>query len=374
MAGSDACNAKDTTGRILFYGNLCIDNVLDVAAYPTENTIQRAVGTRKDIGGNGGNSTRVLKQLQGERSRVSWLGPVPRLDEPETVFALAALQSDGVDMTLAEEVGGESFPTSVVITSQQTGSRTIVSTRNGVRELSVAHFAASVKEAFANASKCGVPSWCHLECRQPPNIMMQFADAWRVQAQAQSPVPPLSVEIEKPTLDLEEVVPLLRICDYAFFSQDFVEAKLDKVITLASDCTDSKGDPTQPANKKQKTSSTCTEDTCAWEQHPAVQFMKALSKCVGTPRATWICGWGEHGAFAFSTLTGSVSFEAAHAQKEVISSVGAGDTFIAASIHALLLTADTQRVLNCACAVAGRKVAQRGFAALADALPSGMKC
>jgi len=382
---SNVC--EDGMGRILFYGNLCIDNVLDVKAYPKENTIQRAAAARKAIGGNGGNSTRVLKQLQGTRSCVSWLGPVAKMDESETMFALAALRSAGVDTTLAEEVGGDSFPTSVIISSQLTGTRTIVSTRNGVRELGLPHFTASVKRAFANAAQCGRPSWCHLECRQSPDIMMQLAKAWRDGANSrpvmawladpwhdaagrsrngESSVPPLSVEVEKPTLDLKELLPLLQVCDYVFFSQDFAEANHDKVVALSAHLEESNE---EPGTKRQKTGP--PENSRAWEQHIAVSFMRAMSKCVRSD-ATWICAWGEYGAFGLSTSTGCIHFEPAHAQREVLDSVGAGDTFIAASIHAFLLTSDVQRALNCACAVAGRKVAQVGFASLADALPSGM--
>lgn len=353
--------------RILFYGNLCVDHVFDVPAYPKENTGQRAVAARKTIGGNGGNSTRVLKQLRGMRSCVSWLGPVPRVEESDTIFALAALQSSCVDTVLLEEVGGDALPSSLILCSQQTGSRTIVSTRHGVPELSVSHFGASVKAAFAEASEFGKPCWCHIECRQPPEVMMQFAVAWRAEAQLQSPIPPLSVEVEKPAVDLNALFSLLKACDYAFFSQEFVEENHHKVVALAENIHDSTG----PETKRQKLDS--SRDGRDWERHIAVAFMSAMNKCVGQTRATWVCTWGNHGAFALDTSTCCVYFESAHAQREVLDSVGAGDTFIATCIHALLLGSDIQQTLNCACAVAGRKVAQVGFSGLADALPLGMR-
>ena len=49
--------------------------------------------------------------------------------------------------------------------------------------------------------------------------------------------------------------------------------------------------------------------------------------------------------------------------------VGAGDTFIAALLFALSRGATPAQALRCGCAVAGRKVLQRGFDGLADAVP-----
>ena len=52
-----------------------------------------------------------------------------------------------------------------------------------------------------------------------------------------------------------------------------------------------------------------------------------------------------------------------------VDSVGAGDTFIAALIFALSRGAEPAQALRCGCAVAGRKVTQRGFSGLASAVP-----
>ena len=65
------------------------------------------------------------------------------------------------------------------------------------------------------------------------------------------------------------------------------------------------------------------------------------------------------------TLTLSLNHEVAPGPKQV----GAGDTFIAALLFALSRGATPAQALRCGCAVAGRKVAQRGFGGLADAVP-----
>jgi len=56
----------------------------------------------------------------------------------------------------------------------------------------------------------------------------------------------------------------------------------------------------------------------------------------------------------------------------VVDSVGAGDTFNAAFIHATSSGGDTQKALHFACEVAGLKVAQVGFEGLHEKLRPGI--
>merc|ERR1712066_638992 len=99
-------------------------------------------------------------------------------------------------------------------------------------------------------------------------------------------------------------------------------------------------------------------------QHPAARFLLAFNKKVGATKAVWVCAWGKEGAFALDTKTGKLHHEPVHKQKQVVDSVGAGDTFNAACLHAKLRGADVPGMLRCGCAVAGRKVSQKGFEGL----------
>lgn len=344
--------------RILFYGNLCLDSVLEVAAYPKEDTGSRALAARKVLGGNGANSTRVLKQLRGERCTVSWIGPVPRRGDPDTAFALGALEAEGVDTSLLEEVGGEGLPTSFVLTSRESGSRTIVSTRNGVRELGVAHFEAAVRRMLQDEeeARLGRPCWCHLECRQPPEVTARLAEAWR--SVTGDRALPLSVEVEKPGMDVSGVVALLGTCSHAFFSSEWIKAHQDELLVDAA--------VTEPAEKRQR-----LEEGAA-ETQLAPRCLRALRGRVPEPAGLWVCAWGELGAFALDAKTGADYFQPAVKQARVVDSVGAGDSFNAATIHALASGADPELALRCGCAVAGRKVAQVGFESLRDAVPAGL--
>ena len=95
----------------------------------------------------------------------------------------------------------------------------------------------------------------------------------------------------------------------------------------------------------------------------------------------FVCAWGALGAFAYHVDSGGAVFEAAAKVDRVIESVGAGDTFIAACIHALAIrlqlgtpstapsdqpakaptALDARHALRFACDVAADKISQVGF-------------
>merc|ERR1719230_109546 len=78
-------------------------------------------------------------------------------------------------------------------------------------------------QVFSEKRELGKPCWCHLECRQAPETMLQMAKAWLAAAPADEMVP-LSLEVAKPSSNPETLAPLLQTCHYAFFSREFIEA------------------------------------------------------------------------------------------------------------------------------------------------------
>lgn len=76
-------------------------------------------------------------------------------------------------------------------------------------------------------------------------------------------------------------------------------------------------------------------------------------------------------ACRFDPRSGQDFFQAAE-RVQPVDSLGAGDTFNAASLAALALGASVPQMLRCACAVAGRKVAQEGLENLARWVPEDM--
>jgi len=298
----------------------------------------------------------VLAQLQGARTHVSLVGTVPTLEDPDTAAAVATFRAEGVDVSLLEEVGGNSLPTSVILSSLDTGARTMISTRHGVRELAPQHFAEALQRALAEQEDLGKPCWCHLECRQAPEVMLQMAEAWHG---AESPASdasvrrPLSLEVAKPSYGPESLLPLLRMCDYAFFSQEFIEASRGELLN-GSDA--AREGPAVPGA------------SWDWQQHVALCCLRALSVRAGSVQAVWVCMWGKLGSFALDTSSGRDFYEPAVAVEKVVESAHAGDTFIAAFIHATSRGADVASALCCSSAVAGHKVQQVGFDHLVNAL------
>ncbi|CAE8718383.1 unnamed protein product [Polarella glacialis] len=276
-------------------------------------------------------------------------------------FALSALRGAGVDTTLVEEVtDGSGLPSSLVVLSQDTGSRTIISSRRGLREMDPEHFGVALEQARLEVPTKGELCWCHLECRQMPGVQ-RMAEILRPAGLSSPGLPVLSVEVEKPSLEPAQLVALLRICDVALFSSAFIEAR-------AAELSEPKDE--QEAGEQQPMPS--SSDNGSWKGHIALQSLRSYSSKVGCRRALWVCPWGALGAFALDTATGEAFFEPARAAGEVVDTLGAGDTFNAACLHALALGATAQEALRSACTVAGKKVSQHGIAGLGSSVPSDM--
>ncbi|CAE8614924.1 unnamed protein product [Polarella glacialis] len=151
------------------------------------------------------------------------------------------------------------------------------------------------------------------------------------------------------------------ISDVALFSSAFIEAR-------AAELSEPKDE--QEAGEQQPMPS--SSDNGSWKGHIALQSLRGYSSKVGCRRALWVCPWGALGAFALDTATGEAFFEPARAAGEVVDTLGAGDTFNAACLHALALGATAQEALRSACTVAGKKVSQHGIAGLGSSVPSDM--
>lgn len=85
----------------------------------------------------------------------------------------------------------------------------------------------------------------------------------------------------------------------------------------------------------------------------------------------FICAWGDAGVF-YLDLTNSVGVEYIPANKRrqtpVVESIGAGDSFIGASIAALASGLKLSKALHLACEIATIKCFQRGFTFQEDLL------
>jgi len=79
--------------------------------------------------------------------------------------------------------------------------------------------------------------------------------------------------------------------------------------------------------------------------------------------ANLVCSWAEQGAWACD-CHGNRYHQPAFAPEQIIDTLGAGDTFNAGLIHALLEGRSLDAALKAGCELAGHKVGQSGFANL----------
>uniref|UniRef100_A0A1B6M8E5 Carbohydrate kinase PfkB domain-containing protein n=1 Tax=Graphocephala atropunctata TaxID=36148 RepID=A0A1B6M8E5_9HEMI len=81
------------------------------------------------------------------------------------------------------------------------------------------------------------------------------------------------------------------------------------------------------------------------------------------PKAAVVVAWGEAGAVG-RTAGGEVVKSAALPPPAVVDTLGAGDTFLAATVVCLSQGCDLQQSITAGCRVAGAKVGSVGFTAL----------
>ena len=249
---------------------------------------------------SGGNAANTAKILAQYRHRCDFAGAIA--DDVDGQRIRTALLQQQVGLDYAVQQAGSS-PVSHITLNQQNGSRTIVHHRQ-LPELTA--------QAFAEIP-VGRYDWLHFEGRNVPELAGMLAHA-REHLVDQ----PISLEVEKVRDGLEALIPH---ADLVMFSRAYA---------LAAGFAD------------------------------AASFLHDRQARHG---AGWMtCTWGHEGAWAVDQY-GEVSHAPA-APVQVVDTVGAGDTFNAGLIHALVTGQPLESALQSAVALAGRKVQQQGLAGL----------
>ncbi|WP_343043913.1 PfkB family carbohydrate kinase [Marichromatium bheemlicum] len=258
--------------RVLAVGVATLDLINEVAAYPSEDAEVRALAQRQARGGNAPNTLAVLAQLG---HRCVWCGTLA--DDAGGRFIAADLARRGIALAAVERITGAATPTSYVTLSRVSGSRTIVHHRD-LPELNVAGFARVGLDGF---------DWVHFEGRNPAETAEMMRRVRRLRPQAR-----VSVELEKARPGIES---LAALADLVLVGRDYV-------------CADGGDEP--PAR--------------------ALARLATLA-----PRACWVLGWGEGGAW--SQVPGAAPrHHPAWPLARVVDSLGAGDCLNAAVIDGLL--------------------------------------
>lgn len=241
----------------------------------------------------GGNCTNSLVVLSQLGHDCAWGGVLA--DESDAARITDDLNGFGIDLGPVRRLAHGKVPTSYITLNQQNGSRTIVH----YRDLPEYRY-----EDFQTVDLAGF-DWLHFEGRNIADTarMLELARVTRPQT-------PRSVEIEKPRPGIEQLFPLATLL---LFSRAYVQAQAG-------------GEP--------------------------ARFLHDMHR--RAPQADLILAWGAAGAWALSRR-GQLIHSPAFPPPRVVDTLGAGDTFHAGIIDALVRRLTLAEALEAACRLAGRK-------------------
>ncbi|KAK7084882.1 hypothetical protein SK128_000024 [Halocaridina rubra] len=309
-------------GHILCVGHLCVDIISLCSTYPEEDQKvgtttrrNRCIDQRWQRGGNAANNCTVLGLLG---SKPYFCGTIAASHERSFIMDDFAKYDVNTEYAVVHE--GCECPASCVILSEATGSRTIIHCNKDLPELAVDEFK---KVNLSNFS------WIHFEGRNVSNIR-EIIELVREYNSSHSESQPIiiSVEIEKAKPEVEVLVPL---ADVIFVARDYA----------------------------------------AYKGYTSMDDAIANIQLLAMPEATVICPWGEMGA---SACTGKKAIvrSPVFSPPKVIDTLGAGDTFIAATIYSLFEGKSLQESIRFGCKIAGAKVGVRGWEPLRDIITNIM--
>ncbi len=292
--------------NILAVGIATIDIINEVDNYPKEDSEIRALNQLCQRGGNATNTLVLLSQLG---HNCFWAGTMA--DDINVKVITSDLDSYHIDFTNTRCVEHATNPTSYIIHSNDTASRSIVHYRD-LEEYDINDFKQIKLDNF---------DWIHFEGRNIENVflMQQFC-------KRNFPHIKISVEIEKVRTQIEK---LFEYADVILFSRPYA------------------------VNSAYKN---------------AEEFL--LAQQINFNNKILSCTWGDKGASL--SINGRLFSQPAYRPDKVIDTLAAGDTYNAAIIHALLETEDLSKangeeILYFSCKIAGEKCAQRGISSFIKA-------
>ncbi len=287
--------------RVLGIGVATYDVINTVEVYPPEDAKVRIIEQRMARGGNAANTLVVLSRLG---CQCAWGGVLAA--DAASEWILEDLRRCGVDTRHARIEARGAAPTSYILLSRATGSRTITHYRDLV-EFGDGDFARIDLSGF---------DWVHFEGRNVEATLNMLTSLARDRHRAVC-----SVEVEKPRDGIEKLFEHARVL---LFSRDYVRA-------------------------------------AGWAEAPG--FLSDMHRRL--PRSQVICTWGEAGAYAVGP-EGQVLYQPARPPPAVVETVGAGDTFNAGVIHRLAAGGTLDDAVAQGCRLAGSKCGRIGFEVAID--------
>jgi len=305
----------DARERVLFIGNVCVDICVYVDEYPKEDSKSRTneVVTRR--GGNAATSAIVASYLG--TPNVSFVGTLG--SDSSIGVIVNDFDKAGIDYKYCLRKT-EPQSTSYIFLSRESGSRTIV------HHPSIPYMKANQFPVPLPATPC---SWAHFEGRN-------HEERGKIMSTLTQCNIPISVEIEKIGRDgdIEFFINKIGI-SLIFISKDYVKDRnFDSAEAFFEFC------------KKERNSN----------------IIRPI---------TIVIPWGERGAYGCEINSidkdrEMVVFSEAASVNQVKETLGAGDTFNGAFLHAFIQKNDLQKSLDFANLVAGHKVQYHGFECVRD--------
>ncbi|XP_060064679.1 ketohexokinase-like isoform X2 [Ylistrum balloti] len=296
--------------RVLCVGLACLDHIATCENFPKEDTGQIVQDYYWQRGGNASTTSTVLAML-GERSE--FMGAMAT--DIESNFLRDNLKSYGVNFDNAMVCGSEvNTPVSMVIINKSNGSRTILHCAKNLPELSFSHFQALDLSQY---------KWIHVEGRPAPEAYSQIMQSVVQYNETAVNKIRISLELEKP--GRPQLDPLIQYADVIFISKE----KAD--------------------------------DERLFSKEDVVRTY--IKKCKAG--AMVICAWGDQGAAGLGT-DGFLCTSPIFPPETMVDTLGAGDTFNAATIFALCQGCSLQDAITLGCRVAGAKCGMKGNNGLKD--------
>ncbi|KAI8391079.1 Ribokinase-like protein [Radiomyces spectabilis] len=306
--------------RVLLVGQIYLDTILTVDHFPDEDSKLRASRMEQRRGGNCMNAAEVLSQ---SHSIDTWC--MSAIGSKETTSSLVEqLAAKGINTSTCLHRDTVT-PSSYILHSLETGSRTIISCTS-INDITENEFAQALDDVSKVQSRQPIFDWVHFEGRNIVQVVKQIDwletkatnEGWRDRLT-------ISVELEKP--DREHIDQLMPKGDVVFFSKLFAERR-------------------------------------GYED--GIQFLNDMrSHC--KPHARLFCAWGAQGAVGLDDNDTGHRVPAPKIDR-IIDPVGAGDTFIAGMIFALHQGREISSAMQVACKLASCKVSQAGFEGLIQAV------
>ncbi|KAF2163735.1 hypothetical protein M409DRAFT_68322 [Zasmidium cellare ATCC 36951] len=309
--------------KLIMVGACYVDTILSVPQFPQEDHKLRARSLDRRRGGNVANSLEVLQQLQpaeGREYELLLLCVLPAKTSPGTKFVRNSLAEKVSTQHCVYREDHTEPASSYIIKADATGSRTIVN-YNELPEMRVEEF----QERVTSISRQGGGRmWFHFEGRE-----VETSVACMRWLKERYPNVLLSAEVEKPNREGLELISAE--ADVVFFSKSWAETK---------------------------------------GYQAAEELLR--SQAPALPKASLLfCTWGADGAAVLRLRDGHCVTGKAKLLEgfRVVDSVGAGDTFIAGALYALLNQLDLGGGLAESALAAGnhlavQKVMQEGFGGL----------